>query len=234
MTTLDGAVVLVTGANGGLGREFVTQALARGAAKVYATARTPKKWDDRRVVALTLDVDDPASIAGVRAATDDITVLINNAGVGGPGAVLTSDIDDIRALFETNVFAPIALIQAFAPALAANGGGAVVDIHSALSWLARGGAYSASKAAFWSVTNSLRIELRDQGTHVLGAHLGYTDTPMVAAVTAPKGDPAEVVEAIYDGLEAGEYEVLADDTSRSVRAALSAPLSALYPELAAG
>ena len=234
MTTLDGAVVLVTGANGGLGREFVTQALARGAAKVYATARTPKQWDDKRVVPLTLDVDDPASIAEVRAAADDTTVLINNAGVIGPGAVLTSDIDDIRALFETNVFGPIALIQAFAPALAANGGGAVVDIHSALSWLARGGAYSASKAAFWSVTNSLRIELRDQGTHVLGAHLGYTDTPMVAAVTAPKGDPAEVVQAIYDGLEAGEHEVLADDTSRSVRAALSAPLSALYPELAAG
>ncbi len=234
MTTLDGAVVLVTGANGGLGREFVTQALARGAAKVYATARTPKAWADSRVVALALDVTDATSIAEVRAAVADTTVLINNAGVVGPGAVLTSDIDDIRALFETNVFGPIALIQAFAPALAANGGGAVVDIHSALSWLARGGAYSASKAAFWSVTNSLRLELRDQGTHVLGAHLGYTDTPMVAAVTAPKGDPAEVVAAIYDGLEAGEHEVLADDTSRSVRAALSAPLSALYPELAAG
>jgi NAD(P)-dependent dehydrogenase (short-subunit alcohol dehydrogenase family) len=234
MTNLDGAVVLVTGANGGLGREFVTQALARGAAKVYATARTPKSWNDKRVVGLTLDVDDPASIAGVRDAADDTTILINNAGVIGPGAILTSDIGDIRALFETNVFAPIALIQAFAPVLAANGGGAVVDIHSALSWLARGGAYSASKAAFWSVTNSLRIELRDQGTHVLGAHLGYTDTPMVAAVTAPKGDPADVVGAIYDGLEAGEHEVLADDTSRSVRAALSAPLSALYPELAAG
>ena len=183
---------------------------------------------------LALDVTDATSIAEVRAAVADTTVLINNAGVVGPGAVLTSDIDDIRALFETNVFAPIALTQALAPVLAANGGGAVVDVHSALSWLARGGAYSASKAAFWSVTNSLRLELRDQGTHVLGAHLGYTDTPMVAAVTAPKGDPAEVVAAIYDGLEAGEHEVLADDTSRSVRAALSAPLSALYPELAAG
>jgi len=233
MTSLDGSVVLVTGANGGLGRQFVTQALARGATKVYATARTPREWGDSRVVPLALDVTDPTSIAAVRDAAGDTTVLINNAGVTGPGQVLTSDLDDIRALFETNVFAPIALTQAFAPVLAANGGGAVVDIHSALSWLARGGVYSASKAAFWSVTNSLRLELRGQGTHVLGAHLGYTDTPMTATVTAPKGDPADVVAAIYDGLEAGDHEVLADDTSRSIHAALSAPLSALYPELAA-
>lgn len=233
MTTLDNSVVLITGANGGLGREFVSQALARGAAKVYATARSPRQWDDSRVVPVALDVTDADSIAAVAGQVSDVTVLINNAGAVGPGDISSSKLDDIRALFETNVFGPIALTQALAPTLATNGGGAVVDIHSALSWLARGGAYSASKAAFWSVTNSLRLELQSQGTQVVGAHLGYTDTPMTVDVTAPKGDPADVVAAIYDGLEAGEHEVLADETSRLVRSALSAPLQALYPELAA-
>lgn len=232
MTTLHNAVVLVTGANGGLGREFVDQALARGAAKVYASARSPQTWTDPRVVPLTLDITDADSIAAAAAAAGDTTVLINNAGITGPGAVLTSSLQDLRALFETNVFGQVALVQALAPALAANGGGAIVDVHSALSWLAVGGTYSASKAAFWSLTNSLRLELQGQGTQVVGAHLGYTDTPMTVNVTAPKGDPADVVAAIYDGLESGAHEVLADETSRQVRGALSAPLEALYPSLA--
>jgi NAD(P)-dependent dehydrogenase (short-subunit alcohol dehydrogenase family) len=131
----------------------------------------------------------------------------------------------IRSLFETNVFGPLAIAQAFAPVLAANGGGALVDIHSALSWLARGGAYSASKAAFWSLTNSLRLELAGQGTQVVGVHLGYTDTPMIAGLDVPKGE-------VYLGLETGAFEVLADDTSRFVKDRLSQPLSVLYPELA--
>ena len=230
MTTLHNAVVLVTGANGGLGREFVDQALARGAAKVYASARTPQTWTDSRVVPLPLDITDAGSIQAAAAAAGDTTVLINNAGITG-GPVLTSSLTDLRALFETNVFGQVALVQALAPTLAANGGGAIIDVHSALSWLATG-TYSASKAAFWSLTNSLRVELQGQGTQVVGAHLGYTDTPMTVDVTAPKGDPADVVAAIYDGVESGAHEVLADETSRQVRGALSGPLQALYPSLA--
>jgi NAD(P)-dependent dehydrogenase (short-subunit alcohol dehydrogenase family) len=115
---------------------------------------------------------------------------------------------------------------------ARNGGGALVDVHSALSWLARPGAYSSTKAALWSVTNSLRLELAAQGTQVVGAHLGYTDTPMTARLDVDKSDPRDIVAAIYDGLEAGDHEVLADDTSRLVKRALSQPLEALYPELA--
>lgn len=232
MTSLQNATVLVTGANGGLGTEFVHQALARGAARVYATARTPRSWDDPRVVALTLDVTDPHSIAAVAEAAPDVTIVINNAGATTRGGILEVPIDEVRALFETNVFGPLEVARAFAPVLARNGGGGLVDIHSALSWLARGGVYSATKAAFWSVTNSLRIALLEQGTQVLGAHLGYADTPMTADVTAPKADPADIVARIFDGLEAGEHEVLADDTSRAVKGALSSPLSALYPELA--
>lgn len=116
--------------------------------------------------------------------------------------------------------------------LARNEGGAILDVHSVLSWLGRGGVYSATKAALWSVSNSLRLALLAQGTQVLGAHLGYTDTPMTANLTGPKADPSSIVAAIYDGLEAGDHEVLADETSRQVKHALSSPLSALYPELA--
>jgi NAD(P)-dependent dehydrogenase (short-subunit alcohol dehydrogenase family) len=232
MTVLKNSIVLVTGANGGLGSEFVRQALARGASRVYATARRPRDGEDTRIVPLALDVTDAASIAAAVSAASDVTVVVNNAGATIPGGILDAPIDEVRALFETNVLGPLEIARAFAPVLARNGGGALIDIHSALSWLARGGVYSATKAAFWSVTNSLRLALAAQGTQVVGAHLGYTDTPMTKDVTAPKADPVDIVAAIYDGLEAGEHEVLADETSRQVKSALSAPLSALYPELA--
>jgi NAD(P)-dependent dehydrogenase (short-subunit alcohol dehydrogenase family) len=234
MTSLKDSTILVTGANGGLGLEFVHQALARGARRVYASARTPRTWDDVRIVPLTLDVTAPASIREAAAQSGDVSIVINNAGIGGARSRLVdTPLDDVRRLFETNVFGALEVAQAYAPILAANGGGALVDIHSVLSWLGRGGAYSATKAAFWSITNTLRLELLEQGTQVVGAHLGYTDTPLTAWLEGvEKADPAVIVAAIYDGLEAGDHEVLADDVSRQVKAGLAAPLSALYPEVA--
>jgi NAD(P)-dependent dehydrogenase (short-subunit alcohol dehydrogenase family) len=232
MTSLDNATVLVTGANGGLGIEFVHQALARGAKRVYATARTPRAWDDERIVPLALDVTSSASIRDAATAAGDTTILVNNAGLGPMGPVLSTSMDDVRRLFDTNVFGALEIAQAFAPILAENGGGALVDIHSALSWLAYEGVYAATKAAFWSLTNALRLELHGQGTQVVGAHLGWTDTPMAAKVTIPKADPADIVRAIYDGLEAGELEVLADDASRQVKSTLIHPIEAVYPQLA--
>jgi NAD(P)-dependent dehydrogenase (short-subunit alcohol dehydrogenase family) len=229
MTQLADSVVLVTGANGGLGTEFVGQALKRGATRVYATARNPREWEDSRVVPLRLDVTDPASIMNAAAAAADTTVVINNAGVSGGESLLTMPFDQLRVVYEANVFGPIAVARAFAPVLAENGGGALVDIHSALSWLAIPGAYSGTQAALWSVTNTLRLELAGQGTQVVGAHLGYTDTPMTAGKDVDKADPRDIVAAIYDGLEAGESEVLADDTSRWLKSQLSEPLTALYP-----
>jgi NAD(P)-dependent dehydrogenase (short-subunit alcohol dehydrogenase family) len=232
MTDLQHAVVLVTGANGGLGTEFVRQALDRGAARVYATARQPQDWSDERVVRLALDVTDPDSIAAAVAAAPDVTIVINNAGASSRGSLLSSSLADVRSLFETNAFGPLAVAQAFAPVLATNGGGALVDIHSALSWLARGAAYSATKAALWSFSNSLRLELAGQGTQVVGVHLGYTDTPMTAGLDVAKEDPRDIVRAAYDGLEAGAHEVLADATSRQVKAGLSQEIKVLYPEFA--
>ncbi|WP_405372127.1 MULTISPECIES: SDR family oxidoreductase [unclassified Microbacterium] len=232
MPSLSGAVVLVTGANGGIGTHFVTEALARGAAKVYATARTPRAWDDDRVVPLALDVADPASIAAVVAAAPDVTVLINNAGVSpsSPGILSHSD-EEIRTNVETNFLGPLFLTRAFAPILTRAAGGTVIDIHSGLSWYAVAGIYSATKAALWSVTNSLRLELAPAGVHVVGVHVGYVDTPMAAGVDTDKLDPASLVTAVLDGAESGDYEVLADDTSVQLKAALSAPLEALYPQL---
>jgi len=232
MTKLADSVVLVSGANGGLGTEFVGQALRRGARRVYATARTPGVWDDNRVVPLVLDVTDQASVSDAVSAAQDTTIVINNAGVSTGRSLLTMPLDEVRRAYETNVFGPIAVAQAFAPVLAKNGGGALIDVHSALSWLARPGVYSSTKAALWSVTNTLRLELAAQGTQVVGAHLGYADTPMTARLDVDKADPRDVVAAIYDGLEAGDHEVLADDISRRIKQNLSQPLEKLYPELA--
>ena len=235
MTSLNGAIVLVTGANGGIGTHFVREALARGAAKVYATARSPREWDDERVVPLALDVTDAESIRAAAEAAPDVTILINNAGVSvsSPGILTHSD-EEIRRNVETNFLGPLFLTRAFAPVLAAKGGStAIIDIHSALSWYAVAGIYSATKAALWSATNSLRLELQPAGVQVVGVHVGYVDTAMAAHATDPKLDPAELVSTVLDATEAGEFEVLADDTSVRAKAGLSAPLEAVYPQLAA-
>lgn len=234
MPTLNGAVVLVTGANGGIGNQFVHQALARGATKVYATARTPRTWDDERIVPLALDVTDPASIRAAVEAAPDVTVLVNNAGISVASAgILTHTDEEIRSSVETNFVGPLLLARAFAPLLVQAEDAAIVDIHSALSWYAVAGIYSATKAALWSVTNSLRLELAPAGVHVVGVHVGYVDTAMAAGTDAPKTDPAELVAAVLDAVESGEYEVLADATSVQAKAGLSAPLDVVYPQLAA-
>jgi NAD(P)-dependent dehydrogenase (short-subunit alcohol dehydrogenase family) len=232
MPSLDGAVVLITGANGGIGTRFVEEALARGAAKVYATARTPREWADERVVPLRLDVTDEESIRAVVEAAPDVTVLINNAGASVPTAgILTHTDDEIRRNVETNFLGPLFLTRAYAPLLSGRDGATVIDIHSALAWFAVYGIYSATKAALWSATNSLRLELAPAGVHVVGVHVGYVDTAMAEHVSDPKTDPAELVRAILDATERGEYEVLADEISVQLKAGLSAPLEAVYPQL---
>ena len=234
MTSLKGAVVLVTGANGGIGTQFVHQALARGAAKVYATARSPRAWDDERIVPLALDVTDPAAIRAVVEAAPDVTVLINKAGASvSSTGILSHSEEEIRRNIDTNFIGPLMLARAYAPILAAKRDGtAIIDIHSALSWWAVAGVYSATKAALWSVTNSLRLELQPAGVQVVGVHVGYVDTAMGAHASEPKLDPAVLVARVFDATEAGAYEVLADETSANLKAALSGPLEGLYPQLA--
>jgi NAD(P)-dependent dehydrogenase (short-subunit alcohol dehydrogenase family) len=232
MTSLNDAVVLVTGSNTGLGAEFVTAALDRGARRVYATARKPKDWDSSRVVGLALDVSDPASVEHALEHAGDTTILVNSAAIFPRSDLLTGPFSDIEAAIETNLLGPIRLTRAFAPALRA-AGGAVVNVGSVLSWLAVGKAHSVSKAGLWMATNAFRLELAPAGVQVLGAYLGPTDTPMQAGNdTAGMNKPADVVAAIFDALEAGENEVLVDAMTKKVRAALAAPVEALYPSLA--
>ncbi|BBH17753.1 short-chain dehydrogenase [Nocardioides baekrokdamisoli] len=227
---LKDAVVLVTGANGGLGTEFVRQALERGATKVYATARNPQTWEDPRIIRLALDVTDPASVAEAAAVAHDVTVVINNAGAAN-GATVIGDSAPLRELFDVNFFGPLAVAGAFAPTLARNGGGALLNVLSVLSWIGVGDGYSATKAALWSATNTQRIALAPAGTLVTSLHLGYTDTPMTAGLDVDKNDPADVVRQAYDGIESGAYEVLADELSGQVKAGLAGPIEGLYPQL---
>ncbi|MBX9639109.1 MAG: SDR family oxidoreductase [Mycobacteriaceae bacterium] len=227
MVSIQGSTVVVTGGQRGLGKAVVDELLQRGAAKVYATARSPQPSVDERVVSIALDVTDADSVAALARNATDAQIVVNNAGIIGGHSLLGSDLEEIREVFETNYFGALRIAQAFAPALAANGGGALVDILSVLSWVAGFGAYGASKAALWSATNSLRVELEKQGTVVTGVHLGYTDTDMVADVDGPKNDPRDVARAILDGVERGDAEVLADDVTRYVKSALSGPVEAL-------
>ncbi|HEY0472571.1 MAG TPA: SDR family oxidoreductase [Kribbella sp.] len=231
MTTLEGAVVLVTGGNRGIGKAMVDDLLGRGVKKVYATARDPKPSGDDRVVTLPLEVTDQASIDALVAAAPDVTVLINNAGGSSPDTYLDTPLEDIRTVFEVNFFGPLNVTRAFVPVIERNGGGHILNAHSALSWVARHGAYAATKAAFWLQTNAIRLELLNRGISVTGLHMGYVDTDMTTAVASPKEKPADIAKAALDGIETGAFEVLADDTARGAKAALSGDLAALYPEL---
>lgn len=227
MAAIRGCVAVVTGGQRGIGRACVEALLRRGAARVYATARQPAPRWDARVESVSLDVTDPGSVAALAAQAGDATIVINNAGVLYPSPLLTADMAEVEATFDTNVYGALRVARSFAPILAANGGGVLVDIHSVVSWAAGAAAYGASKAALWSVTNSLRIELAPQGTQVVGVHLGFADTDMTARLSVQKLPPATVAEVILDGIENGDTEVLVDQTSRNLKAALSGPVESL-------
>lgn len=232
MVAVEGKVVVVTGGRRGLGAGLVDEVLARGAAKVYSTARSAFTDDRPAVVTHALEVRSAESVAALAHAAGDAEIVFNNAGVLLPAPLLTGDFAGVTDTFDVNVFGPLRVARAFAPILAANGGGALVNMHSVLSWLAGSGAYGASKAAAWSVTNSLRTELAAQHTLVVGVHAGLIDTDMVADMAQSKVTPAEVARSIVDGLEAGALEVLADDASVGVKAALSGPVENLSFTLA--
>lgn len=232
MTRINDSVALVTGGSRGIGKALVEELYARGARKVYATARDASTVTHSDAVPVTLDVTDPAAVAVAAEQAGDVTILVNNAGGSVGASFLGSPVEDVRREFETNFYGPLLMTRAFVPIIDRNGGGHVLTAHSVLSWLGRGGSYSASKAALWSQTNSLRLELLQRGIAVTGLHMGYVDTDMTAGVDAPKATAGDVARLAVDGIESGAHEVLADDISRQVKAGLAADLSALYPELA--
>jgi NAD(P)-dependent dehydrogenase (short-subunit alcohol dehydrogenase family) len=222
---ITGAVVLVTGANRGIGAEFVRILLERGAAKVYAAARQPEQIDDaERVVPIRLDVTDPEQAAAAAAIAGDVQIIINNAGIATPQPALGGDLAAMRNEFDVNFFGPLNVARAFAPVLAANGGGAILNSLSAVSWVSFPGfpAYSASKAAAWSLTDALRLELAEQGTQVVGLHMGPVDTEMGAQFPLDRVSTDQVVNAALDGIQGGVHEVLADDLSSTIKSTLTA------------
>ncbi len=218
------SVVLVTGANRGLGLEFARQALALGAAKVYAAARDPSQVTLPGIVPVKLDVTRVADAAALAVQCPDVTLLVNNAGIGRVGGVAGGDATTLlREQLETNLFGVAHMSHAFAPALARNGGGAILNLLSILSWVNTPmlGAYGVSKAAAWALTNSLRSELKAQGTQVVGFHGGFIDTDMIRDFDVPKSTPADVVRQSYAAIEAGELEVRVDEATNQVKAGLS-------------
>lgn len=227
MTSIEGAVALVTGGRRGLGRAFVDALVAHGAAKVYATARNPKPSEDPRVVIETLEVTDTESVQELAKRTGDVDIVINNAGVRIPGSILTAPPEDLWRTFATNVFGALYVVQTYLPILARNSGGALVNIHSLFSWASGAGAYGASKAALWSLTNSLRLEAADQGIQVLGVHVGFVDTDMVATIERPKISPELVAEKVVEALIDGQDEVLVDAITQRAKSALAGPVEQL-------
>jgi NAD(P)-dependent dehydrogenase (short-subunit alcohol dehydrogenase family) len=227
------STVLVTGANRGIGKAFADALLDRGAAKVYAAVRDVATVTDVRLVPVQLDVTDPDRVAAVAAELGDVHVVVNNAGVLHVGVPLSASLDVARVELETNYLSLVSMTQAFAPVLERNGGGAFINVLSFLSWIATPllTTYSASKAAAWSFTNAARIELKRQGTQVVGVLPGPVDTDMTAAIDLEKIPPATVATSALDALEAGEPEAVVDEYSRAVKAGLSDDQNALYPQI---
>jgi NAD(P)-dependent dehydrogenase (short-subunit alcohol dehydrogenase family) len=224
------SIVLVTGANRGLGRAVVEASLAAGARRVYAGARDPKSLTELvargegRVVGLPLDVTDTASLSRAAELAPDVTLLVNNAGVLASYGLLTSDTEAIARDFSINFYGLLATTKAFLPALkraGAAGEAALVNVLSVVSLasLPSLGGYSASKAAAWSVTQGLRVDLAKDGIRVHGVFAGAMDTDMTRAMDMTKARPSDVARAMLEGVERGEEDIFPDAMSREISVA---------------
>lgn len=221
------SIAFVSGANRGLGLSFVHELLARGAKKIYAGVRSVSNMgtDLPRIVPIQVDLTDPVSVAAAAARCTDVNLLVNNAGIA---RVMESTLDPAwietaREIFETNFYGLVLTTQAFAPILAANGGGAIINVLSDTSWFSRPllSAYSATKSAAWSFTNAARIELRENGTQVLGLHVGFMDTDMTKGYDLKKTSPQDAASEALSALESGKEEVLVDENTRLIKQSLS-------------
>lgn len=229
---IEGSIALVTGANRGLGAEYVRQLLDRGALKVYAGTRNIELVTNDRSIPIALDVTSARDIAAAVELCGDVTMLINNAGIALRSSILDDNsLENAKSEFETNVWGPFNLSKAFAPVLAKNGGGAIVNVLSAASWFSMKevATYAMSKSAAWSLTNGLRIEVAPSNTLVVAVHAGFIDTDMAASVKMDKTSPFQVVDRTLNGVEAGVLEVLADDSSVFIKNNLPNHIKTFYP-----
>ncbi len=212
---IEGKSVLVTGANRGIGQALVEEALRRGAGRVYAAARHPVAHSDARVTPLTVDVSDPAQVEEAATSVGSLSLLINNAGVqplddlSGPAA--------LEHALSVNLFGPFRVSQAFLPALTRSGGTIVNNVSlAALAPVPFAPAYSISKAAELSLTQSLRMLLASRGVSVYSVLTGPTDTDMTEGLEIPKASPESVARAIFDGIENGEEDIFPDVLSQTL------------------
>ena len=229
---IEGSVALVTGADRGLGRVFARELASRSAARVYGTARDPAAVTEPGVMPVALDITDPDRVAQVARQCADVSLLVNNAGVMKASTFTGApNLDAARLEMETNYFGTLSMCRAFTPVLAANGGGAIVNMLSVTSFYTNplDASYGASKAAAWSLTNGIRTELAHQGTLVVAVHASFIDTDMAAGLDVPKISPESVARQAFDAVEAGQVEVLADERSRFVKASLSRDHELIYP-----
>lgn len=231
---ISGSTALVTGANRGLGRAYASALLAAGAGKVYGAARDPGSIIDPGLVPVALDITNAESVAAAAEACGDVTLLINNAGIVLPSPFISApSTDAARAEMETNYFGTLAMCRAFAPILGRNGGGALVNMLSVVSWYTSpfSASQCATKAAALSLTNGVRIELRAQGTLVAGVHAGFIDTDMTAGIDVPKSRPEDIASRVLEGIEQGLEEILADQSSADTKAVLARDPVAFYTEI---
>ncbi len=232
------AVVLVTGASRGLGWAFAQAALQEGARKVYAGVRNPDSPVPEGSARVALDVTQPEQVRALGEKLSDVTLVVQNAGILCAGNPLEPDKDEeFRRQLDTNFWGVLHVTRAFAPALVAHRGGMLVVL-SAGSWTAHPvlGSYGTSKAAAWGLTNNLRAALAPQGVTVTALHAGFIDTDMARNFPGPKLPAAEVANAAFRGLEAGQPEVLVDPFCRALKAGLSsesAPYLGYMPQGAA-
>jgi NAD(P)-dependent dehydrogenase (short-subunit alcohol dehydrogenase family) len=232
------STALVTGANRGIGRAVVEALLARGVRRVYATARTIESLaalgTDPRVVPLKLDITNADDVAAAAAVAGDVTLLANNGGSLQFADLLGGELSAIHADLQTNYFGTLAVIRAFVPVLHANGGGAIVNLLSlvALGAVRGMGGYSVSKAAAASMTQAVRAQVADLGISVHGVFPGAVDTDMIRAFAMPKTSPADVAQAILDGVEAGEEDIFPDPMARDGHTAWRADPKVLERQMA--
>ena len=230
MMDLSQQVVLITGANRGLGKALAEVFVEHGA-KVYAGARKIQSVQLKNVIPIQLDVTDEQSIKEAAQIADDVTIIVNNAGIMSKSTI--GDLQVIEHEFMTNVAGPLKVTKAFSNIIERNGGGAVINILSALSWLTLPGTagYSMTKAAAWSMTNAMRIELANKNIHVAGVHVAFIDTDLAASVTMPKMNPKDVANAVIEGLKNKQYEIIVDETTKQIQHGLAGGVEALYPQL---
>jgi NAD(P)-dependent dehydrogenase (short-subunit alcohol dehydrogenase family) len=235
---LKNSIVLITGGNRGFGKSIVEELLKADVQKVYAGSRTLASSSDPRIHPLQLDITNAHDIAAAVDTCQDINVLINNAGTYLFNPFLTAHPSREKAHEEmdTNYFGTLAMVQAFAPILKKNGGGMIINILSALSWLTIPAlaTYCASKAAALALTNGIRIELRSQETQVIGVFAGFIDTERVKHVDQPKISPALAATNLIEGILAGQEEILADPMSKQFKALLAANPQAVYQQIQQG